>query len=99
MGGRLRERRAQWVNHSLVGDAPEHNVIQQGDLLGELHGRQRLETFCFRTFCLQNTRAHTHPHTYVELTIPNGCVQRARCKASTDRDMLLGSYWGRDWLH
>lgn len=49
----------QWMKHSLVGDAPEHNVIQQGDLLGELHGRQRLETFCFWTFCLQHTHTHT----------------------------------------
>lgn len=63
MGGG--QRAAQRMNHSLVGDAPEHNVIQEGDLLGELHGRQGLETLCFRTLCLQT-------RTRVQFTMQNG---------------------------
>ena len=56
----------------LIRNTPEHDVVQQGDLLGQLHGRQRLKTLCLRTVCLQaytqayartHTRTHTHTHT------------------------------------
>ena len=46
---------------SLIGNAPEHDVVQQGDLLSQLHCRQRLQTLGLRTLCLQ---AHTHTHTH-----------------------------------
>ena len=44
--------------YSLVGNAPEHDVVQQRDLFGQLHRRQRLETLGLRTLRLRKTNAH-----------------------------------------
>ena len=52
-------------DRSLVRDAPEDDVVQQGDLLSQLHRRQRLKALCPRTLRLEPTHTHTHTHTHV----------------------------------
>lgn len=42
-----------WTDCSLIGNAPEHDVIQQRDLFSQLHGRERLETLSLRVLRLQ----------------------------------------------
>lgn len=39
----------------LIGDAPEDDVIEQSDLLSQLHRRQRFKTLCLWTVRLNNT--------------------------------------------
>lgn len=41
------------TGHPLIGNAPEHDVIQQRDLLGQLHGRERLETLGLQALRLE----------------------------------------------
>lgn len=49
------DRAPRWASgrYSLVGDAPEHDVVQQRDLLGQLHRRERLEALGLRVLRLQ----------------------------------------------
>lgn len=42
-----------WKGGSLVGNTPEHDVIQQCDLFSQLHGRERLETLGLRILRLE----------------------------------------------
>ena len=48
--------------HSLVGNASENDVVQQGYLLSQLHGRQGLEALGLRTVGLQEMRAGNGTH-------------------------------------
>ena len=48
--------------HSLVGNAPENDVVQECDLLGQLHGRQGLKALGLRTVRLQERRAGREIH-------------------------------------
>lgn len=41
----------------LVRNAPEDNVVEQSDLLSQLHRWEGLKTLCLQTVCLKN--AHT----------------------------------------
>ena len=48
--------------HSLVGNASENDVVQEGYLLSQLHGRQGLEALGLRTVRLQEMRAGNGTH-------------------------------------
>ena len=48
--------------HSLVGNASENDVVQEGYLLSQLHGRQGLEALGLRTVRLQEIRAGNDTH-------------------------------------
>ena len=43
----------QRTGGSLIGNAPEHDVIQQRDLFSQLHGRERLKTLRLGVLRLQ----------------------------------------------
>ena len=45
-----------WGPHSLVGNASENDVVQEGDLLSQLHGWQGLKALSLRTVCLQERK-------------------------------------------
>lgn len=48
--------------HSLVRNASENDVVQEGDLLSQLHGRQGLKALGLRTVRLQEMRAGNETH-------------------------------------
>lgn len=58
-----------WTGCSLVGNAPEHDVIQQGDLFSQLHGRERLETLSLRVLRLQISTLGLRTDRRLEITV------------------------------
>lgn len=54
---------------SLVGNAPEHDVIQQRDLFSQLHGRERLKTLSLRVLRLQINTLGFRTERRLEITV------------------------------
>lgn len=83
----------QWMKHSLIGNTPEHDVVQQCDLFGQLHGRQSLKTLGLRTL-----RLEIHEQRSVERRCGAAVPNSSSATQTLNQLHILGIHLVDDWV-